>query len=146
MSRAERLLTLLVSLRTRGRFTVQEMADETGVSRRTMLRDLHALSALGVPLTASPGPGGGYALAFPHHMVPLLFTADEAIGLVLSYEAFLQHAQSPVAAPIASATQRPGQSQRQGYFLPYRRVIASIAAPWSRSSAQFRRCNRHSRR
>jgi predicted DNA-binding transcriptional regulator YafY len=103
VSRTERLLALVVSLRGRGRFMVQEMADELGVSRRTMLRDLHALSALGVPLTASPGPGGGYALAFPHRMVPLLFSAEEALGLILSYEAFLQHAQSPVAAQSISA-------------------------------------------
>lgn len=85
VSKTERLLELLVTLRARGRFTVQEMAEEFGVSRRTMLRDLQALSALGVPLTATPGPGGGYLLAYPHGAVSLLFSVEEAIGLVLSY-------------------------------------------------------------
>ncbi len=64
MSRTERLLELMIRLRTRGRFTVQELADECGVSRRTMLRDLQALSELGVPLASTPGPGGGYTLAY----------------------------------------------------------------------------------
>jgi predicted DNA-binding transcriptional regulator YafY len=62
VSRTERLLELITQVRVKGRFTVQEMADEFGVSRRTMLRDLHALSAMGVPLAAVPGPGGGYTL------------------------------------------------------------------------------------
>jgi predicted DNA-binding transcriptional regulator YafY len=59
MSRTERLLESITRVRARGRFTVQAMADEFGVSRRTMLRDLHALSAMGVPLASIPGPGGG---------------------------------------------------------------------------------------
>jgi predicted DNA-binding transcriptional regulator YafY len=70
MSQAARLLEVLFRLRARPRFTVQELADTLGVSRRTMLRDLHALSAMGVPLVATPGPGGGYALARDQRLPP----------------------------------------------------------------------------
>jgi predicted DNA-binding transcriptional regulator YafY len=103
MSRTARLLELLITLRTAPRFTVQQLADEFGVSRRTMLRDLHALSEMGVPLAASPGPGGGYGLIARKGLLPLSLTADEAIGIVLSYEAFLQYAASPFDVPSLSA-------------------------------------------
>ena len=62
VSRTARLLELLVSVQTKPRFTAQELANEFGVSRRTMLRDLHALFGMGVPLRSTPGPGGGYSL------------------------------------------------------------------------------------
>ncbi len=97
MSRTARLLELLVIVQQRPRFTVREMAAEFGVSRRTMLRDLHDLSAMGVPLAATPGPGGGYALIRNQRQLPLALTVDEAIAVILSYEAFLRYAESPFA-------------------------------------------------
>ncbi len=103
MSRTERLLELMIRLRTRGRFTVQELADECGVSRRTMLRDLQALSELGVPLASTPGPGGGYTLAYPSRLVSPSLSVDEALGLIVSYEALLAYAESPLAASSLSA-------------------------------------------
>ncbi len=103
MVRTARLLELLITLGTRPRFTVGELAAEFGVSRRTMLRDLQTLSELGVPLAASPGPGGGYALVRDRRLLPLALTSDEALGVLLSYEAFLQWAQSPFAAQSRSA-------------------------------------------
>ena len=62
MSRTARLLELLIRVQTKPRFTSWELAEEFGVSRRTMLRDLQALSEMGVPLRSTPGPGGGYSL------------------------------------------------------------------------------------
>lgn len=103
MSRAARLLELMTLLQRRPSFTVQELAQEMGVSRRTMLRDLHALSEMGVPLAARPGPGGGYSLITSGRVLPLSLTASEAVGVILSYEAFLAQAQSPFAEQSLSA-------------------------------------------
>jgi predicted DNA-binding transcriptional regulator YafY len=96
-------MELLFTLQTKPRFTVQELADELAVSRRTMLRDLHALSEMGVPLAATPGPYGGYSLLRDRRLLPLSLSPDEAIGMVLSYEAFLQYAESPFATQSLSA-------------------------------------------
>ena len=113
MSQAARLLEVLFRLRAQPRVTVQELAEDLGVSRRTMLRDLHALSAMGVPLMAIPGPGGGYGLLREHRLPPLNLTVPEALGLLIAYDAFLQNAPSPFAAEHLSAV-----TKLRGLFPP----------------------------
>lgn len=60
--RADRLLSLLMLLQTRGQMTAQELARELEVSERTIYRDIDALSMAGIPLYGEPGPEGGFAL------------------------------------------------------------------------------------
>ncbi|MDG9720015.1 YafY family protein [Streptomyces sp. DH24] len=59
---AERLLSLLLLLQTRGRMSARAIAGELGVSVRTAYRDVTRLQTAGVPVRAEPGPGGGYQL------------------------------------------------------------------------------------
>jgi predicted DNA-binding transcriptional regulator YafY len=62
MPRAERLMELADLVRARGATTVDELAREVGVSRRTLLRDLAALRERGMPITGEAGRGGGLRL------------------------------------------------------------------------------------
>jgi predicted DNA-binding transcriptional regulator YafY len=127
MSRTARLLELLITLQSRPVFTVAELAEEFGVSRRTMLRDLHALSEMGVPLAATPGPGGGFRLITGRRLLPLSLSVDEAVGLVLSYEAFLQYAQSPFAAQSLSAITKLRQAMPADVVRELDRLRAVVA-------------------
>lgn len=86
MSRTGRLFELLITLNTKHRFTAQELANEFSVSKRTILRDLHLLSEMGVPLFSSPGPNGGYTLIREQKLPAISLTPEEATGLLLSYK------------------------------------------------------------
>ncbi len=60
--RADRLLSIILLLQTRGKMTAKALAEELEVSRRTILRDITALSFSGVPVYSEGGHGGGIAL------------------------------------------------------------------------------------
>lgn len=57
--RADRLLSLLMLLQSRGRMTARELAEQLEVSERTIYRDMEALGIAGIPVCAERGPGGG---------------------------------------------------------------------------------------
>src|SRR5215218_6791848 len=103
MSRTARLLELMIRLQTRPRFTAAELAEEFEVSRRTMQRDLAALSGMGVPLRSTPGPGGGYSLPRGGRRLSPSLTVDEALALIASYEALLRYPVHPFSTNSLSA-------------------------------------------
>ncbi|MCK0093048.1 YafY family transcriptional regulator [Rhodococcus sp. HNM0563] len=80
--RAERLLSLVLMLRNRGRMTAPAIARELEVSVRTVLRDVEALSSAGIPVYAERGRDGGFAL-LPGFTTDLTgLTIDEATALL----------------------------------------------------------------
>jgi predicted DNA-binding transcriptional regulator YafY len=81
--RADRLLSLLMLLQTRGQMSAQELSEELEVSERTIYRDIVALSASGVPVYASRGPGGGVRLIEEYRTTLTGLTPEEARALFM---------------------------------------------------------------
>lgn len=89
MKRAERLHALTETLRrygVRGR-SAERLAEEFGVSVRTIKRDLDALENSGAPIWSRPGPGGGYGLAAAASLPPVTLSPAQAMALMAAVAA-----------------------------------------------------------
>ena len=81
--RADRLLSLLMLLQSKGRLTAKELARELEVSERTIYRDVTSLGTSGVPVYTEPGPGGGISL-LEHYRSDLTgLTSEEVQALFM---------------------------------------------------------------
>ena len=118
MKRTERLFAIAEYLRGRRTgVTAETLAERFGVTIRTMYRDLDALRAASMPVSAERGRGGGYALDKSYSLPPVNFTAREAALLValgrfavetrlLPFEETLQRALDKVRAALSTSAQR----------------------------------------
>ncbi|MBF6185549.1 MULTISPECIES: helix-turn-helix transcriptional regulator [Nocardia] len=80
----ERVLRLLALLQRRPSWTAAELAAELRVTDRSVRRDVERLRALGYPVQATAGVGGGYRLGAGTRLPPLLFDDEEAIATAVS--------------------------------------------------------------
>ena len=90
--RADRLISLVLLLRQRGRLTADTLARELEVSTRTVLRDIEALSTAGIPVYAERGRNGGFAL-LPGFRTELTgLNHEEALALLTAGSGRNEHA------------------------------------------------------
>jgi predicted DNA-binding transcriptional regulator YafY len=96
MNRTERLTALLLLLQScRERLTAAEVAAHFGVSRRTALRDMASLSAMGVPVESADGAAGGYSLPPGYNPAPLPLNLREAMLLLVALSGIEKLAAAP---------------------------------------------------
>jgi len=107
MNRTDRLTGITLALQA-GPRTAASLAARFEVSRRTILRDIEALSELGVPVIAIAGPNGGYRLPDDYWLPPLHFTAEEVTALLFA----LAHLGDSVQSPLGSARETAEQKIR----------------------------------
>jgi predicted DNA-binding transcriptional regulator YafY len=80
----ERVLHLLGLLQQRPVWTGPELAERLGVTTRSIRRDVERLRALGYPVQAAQGVGGGYQLGRGRGLPPLLLGDAEAVAIAVS--------------------------------------------------------------
>lgn len=98
MNRIDRLTGILIRLQGQNQ-TAGQLADRFEVSQRTILRDIDALSQIGVPIIATTGRHGGYRIAEGFWLPPLHLTAEEATVLLLALDHLGDEASSPLGTP-----------------------------------------------
>ncbi|KPK74908.1 MAG: hypothetical protein AMJ79_12895 [Phycisphaerae bacterium SM23_30] len=83
ITRLQRVLRLLTLLQSDRYYRPQELADELGVSRRTLFRDLDMLYKAGIPYYFDEEEGG-YRVDRHCFLPPLNLTLSEALALMLA--------------------------------------------------------------
>lgn len=96
MSRTERLLALMQLLRSRRHPVAgSQLADELGISLRSLYRDIATLRSQGADIAGEPGTG--YQLRPGYTLPPLMFSAEEIEALVLGSRWVSRHADAALA-------------------------------------------------
>jgi predicted DNA-binding transcriptional regulator YafY len=77
-----RLMAIVFEVESRPGVTAAELAEELGVSARTVYRDVSALQQAGVPLYGEPGRGGGLRLVDGYRSRSAALGSEEAAALL----------------------------------------------------------------
>jgi predicted DNA-binding transcriptional regulator YafY len=102
MSRAQRLLDLIQALRQHRRpVSGARLADEAGVSLRTLYRDIETLKAQGAHIDGEAGVG--YVLRPGFMLPPLMFSEEEIEALVLGSRWVSERADTPLGDAARNA-------------------------------------------
>ena len=107
MNRMDRLTAILLLLQKRAH-TSEEIARRFEVSKRTVLRDVQALSEMGVPVIAREGVNGGYSLPQAFHTPPLPLNSNEIFLLLLALSSLTTLADAPFAGARAALLAKLG--------------------------------------
>ena len=100
--RIERLLVLIRTLETGRPRTVRELAERTGVSRRTVFRDLSLLNRAGIHYTYD-NDSKRYSAARTTLLPPVTLSSAEALSLLLAARNLLNGVLLPDTGAVASA-------------------------------------------
>ncbi|HEX8612817.1 MAG TPA: YafY family protein [Telluria sp.] len=117
MSRSERLLALLQVLRRyHTPVSGHALARDTGVSIRTLYRDINSLRAQGAPIEGEPGIG--YIMKHGFMLPPMMFALQELEALVLGMRLVAEQGDNALAQGARTALDKisavlPAQLRRE---------------------------------
>lgn len=107
MARTERLFQLMQALRRLpSPVTAEQLADDTGVSPRTLYRDIETLRGLGAVIDGAAG--FGYTLIEDAQLPPLAFDTEEIEALVLGLREVMAVGDPDLAASAEAALTKLG--------------------------------------
>lgn len=135
MQRPQRLLALLVALQANRQMMSAELAEQLGVSKRTILRDIEALADADIPVLAERGRYGGVSLLPGAEIdVGRLTTGEtevlELIGVDLDRARQLGIEAAARSAAQKLASRRPWRRPDSTGLLPLNQVVAIDNSGW----------------
>ncbi|MEZ5097796.1 MAG: WYL domain-containing protein [Nocardioides sp.] len=119
-----RALLALAAIQGRPGITAAQLAERLGVSDRAARRYVAILREADLPIESTRGPYGGYRVGRGLHLPPLLFSATEALGLVMAvldghHDAGdstgpVGSALAKIIAALPSSIAEPAETMRRG--------------------------------
>lgn len=95
MTKSERLNLELAFLADKKTFQLKDLMSEFHISKRTALRDISALEALGLPLFSEVGSGGGYQILQHRPLIPVIFNDQEISAIFFALGALKNLTSTP---------------------------------------------------
>jgi predicted DNA-binding transcriptional regulator YafY len=136
-----RVLTALELLQAQPVVSGAELAERIGVDRRTVRRYIVELEKLGVPIRATRGRDGHYALMPGYKLPPLMFTNEEtlalSVGLRVARELGLSDMTPAVASTQAKLDRVMPKTLRRKIGDLSAVVALDLARPQAESGSEF---------
>src|SRR5882724_1153484 len=101
MKKTDRQLGYILLLQSGKSYTAEQLASHFEICKRTVYRDIQAISEAGVPVVSLPGKG--YEMMEGYYLPPVAFTSDEAAALFLANQFALQQTDASVRADLNTA-------------------------------------------
>lgn len=116
MNRTDRLLAILIELQRKQVVTAHMLAEKFETCKRTIYRDMQALSESGIPIFSIPGQG--YSLMDGYFLPPIQFKPEEAVSLLLGSDYVEKNFDSHFSIHAKSAKEKlesilPSEQQTQ---------------------------------
>ena len=146
---ATRLISIIFILQSKASVKAAELAEELGVSERTIHRYMGMLDELGIPIYSERGPYGGFSLVRGYKLPPLIFTAEEATVLYLGANLIKEVWGKSYRDAASSATAKldnvlPDELLRQVSRAQEALVVTGLHrfdySPWEHFLDELRRC------
>jgi len=102
ITRVYRLVQLVTMLRSGRRYDANALADELGVSKRTVFRDLNNLAEAGIPYYFDD-QAGSYSIKQWFFLPAINLTFDEALALILTTRKMIGQLPVPLFHHVANA-------------------------------------------
>jgi predicted DNA-binding transcriptional regulator YafY len=129
ISPTARALLALEALQQRPGITADELAIRLGVTDRAARRYVAILREAGIDVQSTPGRYGGYRIGRGLRLPPMVFTAAEALGLVMAVLEG-QHAADDPTEPVGAALGKLLRALPDGVGAPARTMREhALAAP-----------------
>lgn len=139
VSPTARALLALEAIQNSPGITARRLGDRLGVTERAARRYVAILREADLPIESDSGPHGGYRVGRGMRLPPLMFTAAEAMGLVMAVLEGHRNAANP-ADPVGSALAkilRALPERVAGPVQAFREVSASHPAHETRASPEL---------
>lgn len=81
--KTDRLVSIIMILLEKKRISAHILADMFEVSKRTIYRDIEAISMAGIPVSATPGTGGGIEIMGHYKIDKKVFSRDDLSALLM---------------------------------------------------------------
>src|SRR6516225_6898318 len=101
MKKTDRQLGYILLMQAGKSYTADQLAAHFEICKRTVYRDIQAISEAGVPIVSLPGKG--YELMEGYYLPPIAFTSDEAAALYLANQFALLQTDASVRADLNTA-------------------------------------------
>jgi predicted DNA-binding transcriptional regulator YafY len=101
MKKSDRQLAYILLLQDSRRLTADQIAQHFEVCKRTVYRDIQALSEAGVPVISLPGQG--YQIMDTYYLPPVRLTTDEATALYIGSRFALRQTDASLRPGLNSA-------------------------------------------